>query len=516
MNYLAIIHLLIVVAVVFIEQKKPGEAVLWMLLILVLPVLGPILYVMFGSTLGIKLIRSYRSKKLEEYVNVPLTRALAQTEDEAFLAELPLSEKDKRVIAFNLRYNESPLTFAEDAALYLNGMSHYKALVEDIAGAKRQILVEFHTIHHDHVGEWLVAALAEKAKEGVEVLVLYDFLANILSPKKMWKPLLDSGGQVHRVKPFLTHYRNHRKIVVIDDVAAYIGGMNIGKQYVGESKKTPWRDTQVRVTGAAVAMLRYYFLRDWVTAVNRKAHRDLHEDFYVREGVGSGSGAGLRVAGGVGSGVGGDSGSGEGEVDDGGGDGDEVMSGALAAVLARQIPCQFVVGGVDKDNEAIKTTYLSLIQNAKSHIRLQSPYFIPDSAILAALKVAVASGVDVEIMMPGVSASFFLTPVSRWYLGQLLELGAKVHIYDGYVHAKTLVVDEEMACIGSVNMDVRSLELHDEICGVFYDNAFTAQNILVFEEDLARCRPYTYEDFLGRGFWKKFQERFFLLFAPLM
>ena len=478
LDLLQIIHLLIIIAVVFIEHKKPAEAMIWVLLIIILPVVGPILYVMLGSTLGIKLIRFYRSRKLEEYANVPLTRALDQTKDEAFLADLPLSQKDKREIEFNLNYNQSPLTFAETADLYLNGVTHYEALWADIAKAEKQILVEFHTIHDDHVGRSFVAALAKKAEEGVEVMVLYDFLANILSPKRMWNPLIKAGGEVHRVKPFLTHYRNHRKIVVVDDKIAYIGGMNIGKQYIGESKKTPWRDTQVRVTGEAVAILHYQFLRDWVTSVNRKTYRNLHDDFYIEE---------LHV-----------------DV------------GSPVSALPQQIPCQFIVGGVDKDNEAIKITYLSLIQNARTNIRIQSPYFIPDASILDALKVAAASGVEIEIMMPGISASFFLTPVSRWYLGQLLPLGVKVYIYDGYVHAKTLVVDDEMACIGSVNIDVRSLELHDEICGIFYDNLFTARNIQVFEHDKLRCRPYTYEDFQSRSLWDKIKERFFLLLAPLM
>ncbi|NLB90937.1 MAG: hypothetical protein GX786_06945 [Clostridiales bacterium] len=275
----------------------------------------------------------------------------------------------------------------------------------------------------------------------------------------------------------MTHFRSHRKIVVIDGQIGYIGGMNIGKQYMNYGKKKkPWRDTQVRVTGSGVLMLRYHFLKDWVCTISAKDFKKLGSSFYE----------------------------------------EAVESPMQPFYLPNQIPCQFVVGGVDTPDESIKICYLSLIRSAHHSIRIQSPYFIPDPSILDALKVAVASGIDVEIMIPGISASFFLTPVTRWFIGQLMSFGAKVYLYHGYMHAKTMIIDEELVCIGSVNLDERSLRVDDEICGIFYDNAFTRQYDDIFSADIFSSTPYTYEEFIKRSWFDKFQERIFLLFAPLM
>lgn len=476
MSFLRILYLIIIISVVFIEHKKPSEAILWLVVMLLLPGVGALLYIVLGSTLGIKLNAHLRSKKLADHVNVPLNASLEQSQDEKFLAALPLSQRDKAAILLNINYNQSPLVFCDKADIYTSGATHYKALFEDIQNAKEQILVEFYTIHNDEIGHTLVAALTEKAKQGVKVKVLFDFIANVASPPKMFAPLKAAGGQVHRVKPILSHYRNHRKIVVIDGNIGYIGGMNIGKKYVNFTKKKPWRDTQVRVTGPGVSMLRYYFLKDWVCTIGSRKFHQLEDSFYEMAA------------------------------------GDQTRP----SFASEQMPCQFVVGGVDTADESIKITYLNMIRSASQRIRIQTPYFIPDSSTLDALKVATASGIDVEIMIPGISASFFLTPVTRWYLGQLLALGAKVYQYEGYMHAKTMIVDDEIVCIGSVNLDIRSLLVDDEICGLFYDNTFTCNYNHVFEKDLARSFPYTYESFQKRNWFERVKERVFLLFAPLM
>ena len=290
--------------------------------------------------------------------------------------------------------------------------------------------------------------------------------------RRMFQPLVDAGGRVIRIKLYLTHYRSHRKIVTLDHRVGYIGGMNIGKQYANlVQKKNLWRDTQIRLTGACVAHLDAYFLTDLLCAVRRK-------------------------------------------------DWEAMVAYMESLHLPPQRPsphlCQFVVGGVDTDKEAVKMNCLSMIRSAKKKIRIQSPYFIPDASVLDALKTAAASGVEVEMMIPGIQASFFLDPVTTYYAGQLLEFGAKIYKYQGYIHAKTMTIDEELCCIGSVNMDMRSLMVDDEICGIFYANDLVQDYIRIFEEDIRRCDPYSYEDFLHRGRREKLAEGVFLPFAPLM
>ena len=332
--------------------------------------------------------------------------------------------------------------------------------------------MEFYTIHYDVVGKYLTEALAKKAEEGVKVVVMCDFIANIPTPQKMFAPLIEKGGKVIRIKPYFTHYRSHRKIVVIDHKISYIGGMNIGKQYANMHKvKNPWRDTQVRMVGSCTASLEDFFLQDLLCSVTKKDWEDTVS--YV-EGI------------------------------------------KRPAYDSSDNVCQFIIGGVENSREAVKMCYLSMIRSAKKRIRIQTPYFIPDSSILDALKTAAATGVNIELMIPGIKSGFFLEPVTTYYAGQLLEYGAKVYKYSGYIHAKTMVVDDELCCIGSVNMDIRSLTVDDEVCGVFYDNTFVENYIEVFKEDTKHCSEYKWEEYKERSNKERFKESIFLPFAPLM
>lgn len=459
-------YLLLILGVVFLERKSPTEACLWIVILICLPYLGAVLYLIFGSTMAIKITSFVREKRLKSSVDIMPQSQQPVVPDDS------LSEEDRQVIKFNSVYNNSSLTTCENIDIFTSGLEHYTALFQDIKAAKECIYIEFYTIHHDMVGEALVKYLAQKAKEGVKVLVMCDFVANIPTPKKMFQPLLEAGGTVIRIKPYLTHFRSHRKIVVIDHKISYIGGMNVGKQYANmHVKKTPWRDTQVRMEGNCCAVLEDYFLTDWLCAVPRKNWN-------------------------------------------------QAVS-YLESIKRPQFEqgnqlCQFIVGGVDNSKEAVKMCYLSMIRSAKEKIRIQTPYFIPDFSILDALKTAAAAGVEIEIMIPGVQSSFFLEPVTRYYVGQLLEFGAKVYCYHGYIHAKTMVIDDELCCIGSVNMDIRSLMVDDEVCGVFYTNELVKQYSDIYTNDIASCTEYTLSEYQSRSITDKIKERVFLPFAPLM
>lgn len=460
-----VLYLLTIVTIIFVERKSPTEAVLWVMVVVCLPYVGLVLYLIFGSTMAIKMTAYARKKRLGECQPEQRTREVLEN-------GYPLSDEDRQVIAFNRAYNDSRLTCYDDAKIFTTGQSHYRQLFSDIAKAKSCIYVEFYTIHHDEMGEALVEALTKKAGEGVKVLVMLDFLANVSTPGKMFAPLRKAGGKVVRVKPYLTHYRSHRKIVVIDHETAYIGGMNMGAKYADLDKvKTPWRDTQVRLTGMCASVLDEYFLTDWLCSVPRRQWQNTIS--YVE---------------------------------------------SLPHMVHEENEnlCQFIVGGVDTRKESVKMCYLSMIRSAKHRIRIQTPYFIPDASILDALKTAAAAGVQIQLMIPGIEASFFLDPVTRYYCGQLLEYGAEVYRYQGYVHAKTMVIDEEMCCIGSVNMDMRSLQVDDEICGVFYANELACRYSTLYDRDLERCQQYSYEEFQSRSAGKRLAESVFLLFAPLM
>ena len=199
-----------ILTVIFIERKSPTEALLWVFVMICLPYAGTILYLVFGSTAAIKLTAFFRKRRL---LNNPSGFMLAEASD---IKENMLSEEDVQVIRFNSTYNGSRLTCCDKAEFLTDGESHYKRLFQDIEKAEQSIYIEFYTIHHDVVGEKLVELLAKKAKEGVDVWVMCDFIANLSTPQKMFRPLTEANGKVIRVKPYFTHYRSHRKIVSID------------------------------------------------------------------------------------------------------------------------------------------------------------------------------------------------------------------------------------------------------------------------------------------------------------
>ena len=463
---LFIIYISLILAVIFVERKRPTEALLWVLVLICLPYVGAILYLIFGSTTAIKVTSALRNRRLKNRIKV-----MPEQADETVSAE-HVSEEDQQVIRFNSVYNKSILTTYDDLQFYTVGTEHYKALFTDIKNAEECIYIEFYSIHHDCVGEALVQYLTEKAKQGVKVMVMCDFVASFMTPNKMFRPLREAGGQVIRIKPYLTHYRSHRKIVIIDHAISYIGGMNIGKQYANmHKKKNPWRDTQVRLTGACCQQLEDYFLTDWICAVKKKNWEETVE--YVGD-----------------------------------------LKRPAYSHTGRL--CQFIIGGVDNDRESVKMCYLSMIRSAKKRIRIQSPYFIPDSSILDALKTAAASGVKIELMTPAVESSFFLEPVTRYYTGQILQFNAEVYHYHGYVHAKTMCIDDELCCVGSVNMDMRSLMVDDEVCGVFYPNAVVNEYNRIYDEDIKDCDRYTWQMFENRSTMDKIKESIYLPFASLM
>ena len=466
------INLCLIISVVFLERKKQGEALLWVTILSFLPIYGILLYFIFGSTVGIKLAYKIRDRRLNERYRQMAVKQLTHLREERLSAAVSEENEWNNLAFFNLNYSHSVLTTKNRVKILTTGMSNYKNMFSDIQNAKESIHILYYSIHNDEIGHFLIELLTKKAREGLQIKVLYDGFGSFMTPSGMFLPLVRAGGSVKRIKPTMTHYRNHRKIVVIDGLIGYTGGMNIGRKYINlDKKKKPWRDTQIRLEGDAVYALQYFFMYDWFYASAPSKVR-------------------LRK---------------------------EQLAKLLPLHQIRDfLPCQIVGSGADTDEEYIKMCYLKMIMSAKKKILLQSPYFIPDDTILEAFKVAAASGTEIIIMLPKEKASFFLNPVTNYYISQLLNYGIKVYLYHGYIHAKTLSIDGYATCIGTVNMDNRSLKIDDEICAVFYDRAFTARHQRIFDEDLRHCEEMNYEAFRQRSRWERIKERFFLLFAPLM
>lgn len=472
MWFVYVLNVLLIISVVFVERKKPGEALLWAVVLLALPIVGIFLYGIFGSTIWIKLTYHTRSGKISAVYREHLVAQLQQMKHHELALLEHMDSTQRANILFHMNYSDSLLTEHNEVEILTSGKEKYARLFSDLRQAKESIHMVYYGLHNDEVGQELLRILTQKAQEGVQVRVLYDGLGSLATPRGMFLPLIHAGGQAKRIKTLLTHFRNHRKIVVVDGRIAYAGGMNIGKKYLGKhKKKTPWRDTQIRVRGDMVSVLQYFFFYDWLYANPEKRPGVREEDFPMM---------------------------------------------FAPHDVTQTLPSQVVGSGVETDRQLIKLTYLRLISSASKRIVIQSPYFIPDESMLYTLQLAAASGVEVVFMLPGRQSSFFLEPATNYFISRLLPCGVRVFYYDGYVHAKTLTIDDNITCIGSVNMDIRSLEIDDEICCIFYDEAFNAQHRAVLEEDFSHCRELDYAAFERRNGWERIKERIFLLFSPLM
>lgn len=467
-TFFFILRIVLIFSVLFIERKRPGEALLWVVLFALFPVAGLFLYLIFGSTVSIKISRTVRGRTLRE----PYERAIKEqiTQLGSVGCSPSLSEDESRMVAFNIASSEAGIGFFNRAEIYTTAQSHYQVLFEDIEKAQDHIHVAFYAIHNDHVGRKLMEALIKKAQEGVKVRVLCDGLSGLGAWLFLFPALKRAGGEARLMKTLLTQFRYHRKIVVVDGRVGYTGGMNIGVKYLGENpKKSPWRDTQIRLEGDSVAELQACFLYDWVFA----------------------NWTGDRM---------------------------EPDVGALfpEPEVSDELPCQIVVSGIEMENRTVKLSYTQMISLARKRIVFQTPYFIPGDTFLDAIRIALGSGVEVVVQIPNQPSNLFLDSVTRYFLAQLVPLGLKVMCYNGYVHSKAVRVDDTITCIGSVNIDNRSLDIDDEICAIFYSKKFAERYDAVLAEDFRNSHEMNYKAFQDRGLWPRFCERFFFLFSAFM
>lgn len=304
----------------------------------------------------------------------------------------------------------------------------------------------------------------------MEVRLLYDDLGNRV-PRLRYARLTARGARVsgfYRAPlPMFglrLNYRNHRKIAVVDGVTGFVGGFNIGNEYVGQGPLGPWRDTAVRVRGEAVRGLQLRFILDW--------------NFATGEGIPLGSGYFPR-------------------------------SPAQGTAFA-----QVVSGGPDTEWNPTREQYVKMINCASRTCYLQTPYFIPDSSVITALRMAALSGVDVRVMIPTKPDHPFVHWASLSYVGDLLGAGVRAFSYDaGFLHAKTITVDDAVTSVGSTNWDIRSFKWNFETNLVLYDAVLSARYRAIFEEDMTRCTEITKSSYARRSRWTRVRESTSRLFS---
>jgi len=445
-SFLFIFNVLAIVSVVFFERKRPSEIISWILVIMFLPGIGFILYLLIGETASLKMTSRFNQKRL--FDDSWRRRHSALTEQQSGAGEREILRKHDDVVEMIRRQSECRLTTDNKIEIFTDGISKFDALYEDIAGATKSVHMLYFAFNADYVGARFVNALARKAAEGVEVRVLYDTIGNFPYLISHYRKIAEAGGKVYRFFPlvniFKVNYRNHRKIAVIDGKIAYTGGINISKNYIGgHPRAKPWRDTHIRVTGSGVGSFQERFFLDWIHVSKERINFDdasLKQKYFPPP--------------------------------------DEGDRGTVAM--------QVVSSGPDADGEHIKNGYMKMINRAKRSLYMQSPYFIPDTSFLLALRLAVDSGVDVRIILPGIPDKRLVYLISRSYLRELLHAGVKIYFYNGFIHSKMIVMDGEIATIGTANIDIRSFLLDFEINAFMYDVGFAGRCEKIFHADVEK------------------------------
>lgn len=488
---LLIFNIVLAMVIVFFEIRNPVSTWAWLMVLLFIPVIGFFIYLFFGQDGKKQEMFMKKCKDDEAIFKAYLEenhKVKTEIEEQKKLFKLrksivkksysqnPGIENFEDLANMHLTSNNIRVTYNNDVKLFHDGMAKFESLIEDIQNAKVYIHMEYYIIEDDKLGRKLVSELAKKAREGVEVKFIYDGMGCRKLPKSFFNELVIAGGEVNiYLKPFAgrmnvrINYRDHRKIAVIDGLTAYVGGFNIGIEYLGLSQKFGyWRDTHARFEGDCVDQLEVRFIMDWNFVSNTAIIRD-KKYFPVKTN-------------------------------------------------AKNASVQIVSSGPDSNWHQIKNGYFKMINEAERSIYIATPYFIPDDSILEAIRIAALAGIDVKIIIPGKPDHPFVYWANLSYAGELLNSGVKFYQYDktAFVHSKLLMVDSLVSSVGTANMDVRSFKVNFEVNAFIYDKEVTQELEKEFIKDLDKCREITLEDYKKRSVKVKFYEAVSRLISPML
>ncbi|MBP1969757.1 cardiolipin synthase [Virgibacillus natechei] len=473
LGFIIIFNIILGFSIIFLEKKNASSVWAWLMVLLFIPIAGFIFYLIFGRPISNKRIFTWDTKSrlgVKSAVDYQM-RALREG---SFKYKHEEIAKYENLFYLHLRNDDAIFTHDNDVDIYTDGAAKFDALIQDIQHATNHIHLLYYIIRDDQLGQRIADELIKKAKEGVEVRILYDDMGSRSLKSKSIKRLRSVGILVEAFFPpkiaklnFKINYRNHRKLAIIDGKVGYIGGFNIGDEYLGKKKKFGyWRDTHLRIYGDAVRNMQTRFILDW----NQASRNDIlyEERFY-----------------------------------------DAVPSG--------DVGIQIVSSGPDSELEQIKQGYIKMIMEAKDYIYIQTPYFIPDESLRDALRIAAASGVDVKLMIPNKPDHPFVYWATLSSVGDLLKAGADVYIYqNGFLHAKTIVVDGNISSVGTANIDVRSFRLNFEINAFLYDKEVTQRLVDLFNEDILLSTQMTPKLYSKRSLGIRFKESVSHLISPIL
>lgn len=476
LNVFWIVYFFIILAVMGIiihDKREPVKAVSWICVIALVPFAGVVLYIVFGR--NFRKEKMFNRKEIQDYRFFELLSKsqLKELSNPDLLLRQDVAEY-RDMITLMLNNSKSPLTINNKVTVLNNGKETFPSILEALAKATKFIHIEYYIFENDALGKKIAKILKEKAREGVEIRMIYDDVGSWNLSRRFISKMIKSGIDIRCfmpvVFPWLTskvNYRNHRKIIVIDGIIAFTGGINIAQRYLQGTKNGVWRDTHLRIEGESVNLLQQIFVTDWFF-VSKKQLLDYDRYFPKSE-------------------------------------------------IKTQTPIQIASSGPDSDWASIMQAFFSAINKAQKHIYISSPYFLPNEAILTALKVASLSGIDVKIMLPSRSDTKIVYWATRSYIEELLEAGIKVYFFtQGFNHSKIIMIDGVFSSVGSANMDMRSFEYNFELTALIYDRKIAQQLEATFLKDISRSLRLDKEKWLKRSSLHNIYESLSRLLSPLL
>ena len=451
---------------VLLEHRQPAKTIAWVLVLSFLPLVGIVLYFFFGR-------RTRKNRHIwEKSLNQLTKRSMIEFAEQK---QLELPEEHKQLIQLFVNQNFALPFKNNETDVYVSGYEFFPALLAEISKATHHIHIVSYIIDDDPLGRLLRDALIDKARKGIEVRLLFDDVGSWKTPNRFFEQMREEGIEVHPFMPVRfpaftgkVNYRNHRKIIVIDGKVGFIGGMNLAQRYVKGHKGIIWRDTHVKISGAAVYGLQRAFLIDWFHAdrtliTDRKYYPD-------------------------------------------------------TTITPNNNLIQIVTSSPTNVWEELEQGYIKILLSAKRYVYMETPYFLPTEPIFFAMRTAALSGVDVRLMVSLKTDSKLVQMASRSYLTQTIQAGVKVICYEeGFNHTKLLVADDNVATIGSANIDFRSFENNFEANAFFYDKSMAQRIKDIFLTDETKCVPLEkIKEINHKSFIYRLWESVVRLLSPLL
>lgn len=453
-------YALLAAAVIFLEEQNPDRAIIWLGALLLFPFVGLAAYVIFGPN-----VRSVKHRWRIHKTFRQRQQGVASSPS----VDAPGLE---RLLASSC--GAVPTT-RNDVRVLLNGEKTFQAIEKALYNAVDYIHMEYFSIASDELGTRIKELLVSKAKEGVKIRLLYDAVGSWQMGRAYVSDLRKAGVEIQAFMPTAfarfrssINHRDHRKILVVDGRTGFLGGLNIGDMYMGKNPKMgKWRDTHIMIAGAAVRELNRVFLSHWGQCTGK------YLDF-------------RKFA-------------------------------AVPSTDMQLTPVQIATSGPGKDFRAIADGYFYMIANAKRRIWITTPYLVPGTSIFSALSVAARSGVDVRVIIPSKADHTLVFWASQFNVDQLLQSGVRIFSYkDGFIHAKTAVMDGLLVSVGTTNLDVRSLEVNYEVQAFIRSQRVAEEFEHAFLDDLEKCGEETVADRRNRPFYRKIQGAIGRLWSSLL